>query len=236
MAYEVKLLASFGTGEPWVARVVIALPELLDATPLEPESKEEARRAIGLIHEELGMASQTLRDVERLAAQPSAAELELLRAYTDLYDHLWRAYKDRFPKLACALGYDIGFLFQKQATFEARLEQFVAENPGLPADFAAMLARGRASWQNGLALFRNEVLQHRHVVDPRLVRVLLRPDSARTVFDNVWQAIEDIATCFISLALPPIVALDQIPERDRDTSCPRRFRLALTAPIGESTQ
>ena len=77
------------------------------------------------------------------------------------------------------------------------------------------------------------MLQHRREVDPRLPQALLRPDSARTIFENVWQAIEDIATFLISLALAPAVALAEIPEEEREPTCPRRFAFALRGRVPE---
>lgn len=86
-----------------------------------------------------------------------------------------------------------------------------------------MTRTDRSIWQNALSAIRNQHLEHRVPVDPRLIRAFFRSDSARTTFDNVWQAIEE-GSMFL---LEPLVAdgaeIIEIPEAARDEVCPRRY-------------
>jgi hypothetical protein len=81
----------------------------------------------------------------------------------------------------------------------------------------------RREWQNDLALFRNEHLEHQRPVDRELLARFYRSDSAETAFENVWQAIEDITVQLLVPYLPPGIALVEIPDDERDPIVPRRF-------------
>jgi hypothetical protein len=54
-----------------------------------------------------------------------------------------------------------------------------------------------------------------------------RLDSAQTMFENVWQAIEDYVALYVSANLSPTMRLVEIPEHERDPAPPTRFRFAL---------
>jgi len=48
--------------------------------------------------------------------------------YENLARVLWHGYKDLWPKVAGLLGYNVGFVFQRDANFNQGLEAFVAQN------------------------------------------------------------------------------------------------------------
>jgi hypothetical protein len=122
-----------------------------------------------------------------------------------------------------ALGYDIGFLWGNEATFETGATAFAAAHPEVDPGLIEMMRNDRREWQNDLALFRNEHLEHQRPVDHELLVRFYRPDSAATAFDNVWQAIEDITVQLLVPCLPVGVELVEIPDDERDPVVPRRF-------------
>jgi len=230
VSLEVKLYANFGTGEPWVARLAVGLPRLIDGCRLGSDRRDAATDAVSLVVETVGMAFEALRDVERLASQgDDAPELALSRAYANLYGHLWQARKDRWQKLAKALGFDVGFMFKRSEEFEAGAVRFAASHPGVPAPFVGLARQDRATWQDALSVIRNDHLEHRKPVDPRLVQAFFRPDSARTMFDNTWQALEDGTVLLLESLVPEGVEIVEIPHGDRDIACPLRWGFDVPA-------
>ncbi len=67
-----------------------------------------------------------------------------------------------------ALGFDIGFLFQKDDAFEKGASAFVEQHPQL-ADLVEMMRRDRADFQKRVGEYRNDYIEHRKDVDPKLV-------------------------------------------------------------------
>jgi hypothetical protein len=220
---EVRLYANHGTGEPWVARLGIGLPELIDGCKIDKATNEGAKSQLFLVVEAVGMAFEALRELETLASDPGAPELAVGKAYANLYGHLWQARKDRWQKLAAVLGYEVGFIFKKNANFEAGAVAFSALHPHVHDAFVSTARDDRAVWQNALSVIRNEHLEHRARIDPRFVQAFFRPDSARTTFGNVWQAIEEQTMLLLEALLPDGVEILETPEDARDQACPKRY-------------
>jgi len=223
--FKVELYANFGTGEPWVARLMLGLQDLVYAIPAFGETRDEFMNEIGEVFESLGMAFEELRTLGKHAAEAAPA-LDISRSYASLYGYLWTAYKDRFQAAMKALGLDIGFLYQKDAAFEKRAAELVADRPEL-SDLVDLMRRDRQEFQKALAWYRNTHLEHRTGdPDPR-VASFHRLDSAETMFENVWQAMEDYVAMYVVANLPPALQLEEIPENERDPIVPKRFRFVL---------
>jgi hypothetical protein len=225
--FAVEHYADFGTGEPWVARLMIGLPELVQ--PFFPEQHGAFMGALGELFDALGKAFEALRQVQDLNGKP-AAKLTTENLYETFYGHLWRAYKDRFPPVMSELGLDIGFIFQKDAPFEKRAADLLEERPELE-DLVALMHADRLEFQNGLGAYRNLHLEHRqHPVDQRALAAFHRADSATTMFENVWEAIEDYVALYTKAHMPPSIQLVEIEEPDRDPERPTRFQFVLNLP------
>lgn len=156
-AQERRAAGESGQREPWVARTMIGLPRIVNVVP-----------AFALRREALAMAFNDLREIARREADQNALALDRTKAYENLYGHLWQAYKDRFQALMRALGFDIGFLFQKDDAFEKGASAFVEQHPQL-ADLVEMMRRDRADFQKRVGEYRNDYIEHRKDVDPKLV-------------------------------------------------------------------
>jgi hypothetical protein len=220
--YRVEHLANFGTGEAWVARIMLGLSTIVDATTLA--NRAEIKQAIGLVFEGLVDAFNDLRELRRLEGDVSVPVTEGEGRYSSFYVHLWRAYKDRFQKgLPRALGYDLGFLWQSDEKFEAGGERFQRQHPEVDPHFIEMLRDDRAKWQQKLALFRNEHLEHKQPLKPEFVGSFYTLAGAELAFENVWEAIEDISAILLMPHLAPGVLLAEIPEVERDPAAPKRF-------------
>lgn len=220
--YKVEHYANFGTSEPWVARVMLGLLTIVDATTLA--NREEIKHAIAFVYEALVDAFNDLRELRRLEGDASIPVTEREGAYSSFYVHLWRAYKDRFQKgLPPALGYDIGFLWRSDVRFDAGAARFQAEHREVGAQLIEMLRDDRRAWQQKLALFRNEHLEHKQQLKPEFVVTFYTLAGAELAFENVWQTIEDISVILLIPHLAHGIELAEIPDSERDPAVPRRF-------------
>lgn len=224
--FVVERYADFGTGEPWVARLMLGLQELVFAVPAFAETRQDFMNELGEVFEALGMAFQELRTLATKLADGAPA-LEVTQSYETLYGHLWRAHRDRFPAAMRALGLDIGFYHRKDAEFERGATRLRAARSEL-ADLVDLMGRDRADFQNRLAEYRNKYLEHRRRrVDPKLLADFHHPGSALNTFENVWHAMEDYVVLYVKANLPPGFHVVEIPDEERDPTRPTRFRLAV---------
>jgi hypothetical protein len=222
--FTIDHYADFGSGEPWVARTFLGLNDIVAATKWTTETT--VRDALGDVFETLADAFTDLLELRTFEGRDIPVT-KRRSAYSAFYRHLWTAYKDRFPIVATALGYDIGFLFQKDKDFEKVSPKFLARHPELPPELIVMLRDERASWQSGLMRFRNDHLEHRKPLEESFVAPFYTLAMAELAFENVWQAIEDITIQLLVPHIPPAVQLVEIPEADRDPTIPKRFTFAL---------
>jgi hypothetical protein len=99
--FQVEHLADFGTSEPWVARIMLGLSDIIGVTPLN--GRDDVRNALGDVFYAISDAFNDLRRLRQLTAD-GAPRSELDAAFSSFYVHLWRAYKDRFQKFIRTLG------------------------------------------------------------------------------------------------------------------------------------
>lgn len=231
--HKIEKVSDFGTQEPWVARISFSLLNLVDHLPHSEHQKDKIKGWIFEISKELNSAYSDLLEVEKLETIKDVALYTKNSKYQNLYLALWRAYKDRFQKACKEIGYDIGFLFGDNTKFEPKSIEFIKNNPEIPDGFRKMLKGDRKIWQNGLSDFRNLYIEHKEIGEA-VEKVFYRPDSARNIFDNVWQAIEDSIVILINAKLQEPLSIAEIPEKERDLACPERFKIGLTPKAYES--
>jgi hypothetical protein len=219
--FKVEHLANFGTSEPWLARAYLGIADLIAATPLNADPK--VTEALGNVFYGLVDAFNDLRRLRDLTADDKTPVSELNAAYSSFYGHVWRAYKDRFQAFVQTLGVDLGFLWKNDKEFNAIAPKFLLKHPVLGEVFMDMLADERATWQIKLAKFRNEHLEHHKDLPAGFVEPFYTLQQAELSFQNVWQAMEDIAAHVIALQFPNGVTLVEIPEEQRDAGNERRF-------------
>jgi hypothetical protein len=225
--FQVEHLADFGSSEPWVARVMLGLSDIIGATPLN--GNEDVRDALGEVFYALSDAFNDLRRLRQLTAV-GAPRSEIDAAFSSFYVHLWRAYKDRFQKFIRTLGFDLGFLWKSAKDFNAIAPKFVAKHPNLDEAFLEMLADERRSWQDKFAAIRNDHLEHRKPLPPEFIANFYKLDVAELMFSNAWEAMEDIAAILLSTLLPRSISLTEIPDGQRDPSVPKRFAFVMATP------
>lgn len=214
--FTLKLAANFGTEEPFVVRVRLEIADIMKN--MELKDKDEVEFRFYRVVELLDIARVHLGRIEdknffKLPTFDQQAE------YVAFYNAIWWTYKDRFQLFMKELGFDIGFIFAKDTKFESGATKFLKDHPNAQ-QFIDVARNDRASWQNVLATHRNTM----HTGDRRNEKHdANNPKDARTIFDNVWQAIEEN---FVYLGEEIMVdgwIIAHVPEARRDKTIPKRF-------------
>lgn len=224
---QVKQVADWGANELWVARIQIGLPDLIRSLRVRDQGEvlEHLLWMYQQIGDELTNAFIALRRIKK----GDMLLYEEQKEYSNLYGHLWSAYKDRFQTFMKEFGYDVGFVFKKDEAFLKGLKSHCKKYE-LPSEFEESVVNDRANWQLKLADIRNDYNEHRklpHDVDLKY----FKPEVADLFFNNVWQAIEDMVASHIKAEYSrtsKIVTIYEIPEEKRDSAVPVRFQLGLT--------
>jgi len=127
--FQVKKFSDVGASEEFVASV-LELIDILNATMIFGEQRAEVSGSIGTIAAEaLPAAFLELRKIRSSGGQDLPI-LNHLQMYEDFYGKLWKAYKEYMQRAAKAMGFDTGFLFQKDRSFEDGLKSF-RQNSGI---------------------------------------------------------------------------------------------------------
>lgn len=232
---ELKKIADFGTSEPWVARTEMTMLDFFpflkvgDGDNPVPafEAKKEAATGLAMsIAEELGQAFIDLRRLrESKGSLPT--ELETAKAYRDLYGHLWVAYKSRFQELMKLLGYDIGFIFDKDAKFDQLAVAFMAAHPGATPHLIERIKEDKNTWQKALYTYRND--GEHNIKEPTFNGHPMHSlENAEVIFSNTWHAIEDVFVHCMEEEFGKQLTIFEIPKEDRDQGIPKKYKVGLT--------
>ena len=212
--------ADFGSEEPWVARTSLGLLKISSFLV----NNEQVSENIMEMFLEISAAYQSLQSLRKL--RPDSPVIESDKEYSSLYSHLWIAYKEKFTQYAAAMGYKIGFIFQKQTGFDAAAD-FTTKLPETKIDFIEEAKSSREKWQNELGDLRNNNIQHGSM-SPEIKRKYYNLETASTTFVQVWQTIEAQSVKLINDSLPANLYIEEIPEKDRDPGKPARFQITTT--------
>lgn len=220
--WVVKKYADVGGSEPFIGQF-LEVQDIVNATLIFGEDRERVSRSItaismdGLLPAFLGL--RQIRD----SVNKDLPMLDGYQLYEDFARKIWKSYKELMQNAAKEIGFDVGFLFQKDASFERGLVKFRAANPTAPPQFEAYLRETRRLWQSDLADFRNNILEH--VSEDRAkYEKFYRPDFAEKLFEAVWKAIIEIIVLLLGFKLPEgIYVIEQDPS-DPGPKWAKRFR------------
>ena len=184
---------------------------------------------MGVMLDCLIAAFMSLRELRKIAADDKAPLLTKNKHCDDMYKSLWAAYKDRMKSTARLMGYELGFLFQKDSLFEDGCKQFANTHPEIHPDLVELMKYNRTTWQSDLARFRNDYLEH-HTIQQQDVLNFYSLERAESTFENVWITIEETLAALMTVKLPANVCLREIPEAERIPGMPKRFGFAWINP------
>jgi hypothetical protein len=221
---KVEKVANVGTNEPFLARIVMGLPEILDVADFEEKDKIKESIMEIFINGLLPAFShlQELRSIE--SGKKEKLVIDLNKAYFGFYDRIRAVYKDKMQRTAKFMGFEIGFMFQSDKVFEKGILGFKKAYPNVHADVIDAMRKNRIGWQNAVARFRNDYAEHQTIFE-KDVEELRSLKSAEICFNNCWTAIERILGELICSKLYRWAGIEEIPESERDQSMPKRFRI-----------
>ena len=254
--WTVQKIADEGSSSPFMARLMIELLHLRDQVSPDPAARDAFDKAYDFVLTSLFSARDAMRDLRRLwnehrgkVESGEVARVQGRSIHVDEDISKWlsqeadaflnagtRALKKGMQGVAGVLGVNIGFLFQKQAAFEAGLATLAASDPAL----AAYLRQAR-TWSERLLDARNAV-EHEGWTLPRVTygqagdkiiatepTIMGQPatEFAAFVFDRAACFVEDVTAHCLRQRLPALMALAEVPHAQRPDEKPERFRLTL---------
>ncbi len=232
--WQMVHFANVGTSEEFIETFSGELLELLDASRIHGIERDAAKNAImTVLTEGLMPAFEHLRKI-RVSVTNSVPELNRRQLYEDFARVLWHAYKDLFPKAALFLGFNIGFLFKGDVDFEKGLAEFMSKAPSLILDVPELLRQQRAIWQQGLAGFRNDFLEHRKK-DVAEFASYYQPKMAEMLFDHAWRTMAELFPALIEARFAPTWSIMEIAKDERDPKRLRRWRFYQCEPVGRGS-
>jgi hypothetical protein len=256
----VQKIGDEGTTSPFVARLMLGVMSLRDAVYgdaarqrhfdaiYEPvlSGLRSARESCGDIRKEWHghhsrVESGAVVSVTGRRVQVSEQiDRVLKRDLESFLNTAVRTIKHSMQALAQELGIEIGFLFQKESSFEAGIARTRASDPVL-ADYLA----GTRQWSEPLVLIRNN-LEHGSIPSPKVSYILdsspvraEEPEFASEpiteftskALDRVCCFVEEITVFGLQRNLPKGCAITEVPTAERDPIAPERFHLTV-APGG----
>lgn len=215
--------ANVGSDEEFVKRFT-ELPTIVDAGTIQGQQREDVKHAIlNVLMEGLVPAFSELQQIR--TASPNLPLMNRCQLYEGLAGKLWKAYKDLTQKAVRAMGFDIGFMFTKK-DFKEGLENFRKQNPKLRDSFDALLINAREKWQNDLAKFRNNWIEHQSGSQKQFQKFYTQ-EYAEELFDNVWRTIADIIPVLLETRLPFEGRLIERSHDDGGPPWPQRFQFHI---------
>ncbi len=254
-SWTVQKVADEGSSSPLMARLMIGMLRLRDTvfdsaerdsfdTPYDFALKSlfSARDAMHQLtkvwreHERRVEAGEVARVHGNALHVDESVDRELGQEADAFLNAASRAIKKGMQDVTAVLGVNIGFVFQKQAAFDAGVAALEASDPAL-ADYF----RQTRAWSESLQSARNAVEHEGWTLPPvRYVRVRDKikatepqiagkpvTEFAALVFDRLACFAEDVTAHLLKRKLPAFTTLSEIPRAERPADVPERFRLTL---------
>ena len=228
--WQVKHFADIGTSEEFIEAFSGELLELVDASCIFDAERDAVKNAVTtVLLEGLMPAYEHLRKIRR-SATTALPELNRRQLYEDFARVLWHAYRHLFPIAAKLLGFKIEFMFyEKDEDFEQKVPAFMSKSPPLIVNVPELLRQQRRNWQQELASFRNDFLEHRK--NAASFADFYQPKSTESLFEQAWKTMALLLAVFIEAHFLPIFSIMEIPPNERDPKRLRRWRHFQCAPV-----
>ena len=217
---------------PFVDFFFEEIQDLVNSSTIDNEDRQELCDAIMvMVTEGFLPAYEDLRGIRAYKDDKRIPVLNRRKKYDDFARALWHGYKDLMPKVVNLLGYNIGFLFQRDENFKTGLESFVTENRGnVLLDVAEFLPRQRDGWQKELKTFRNEFLEHRNAGVAAQVEKFYEPAWAEKVFVHAWRTAAELIVFLLETRFPPQFSVTHRTAERQFPNHPRLYEVYLCDP------
>jgi hypothetical protein len=253
--FVVQKLADEGASSPFMARLFIGILTLRDTlTGTEKQNFEAAYHPLITTLLEIRATAKEVSDiyadhVSKIAAGSivqmhgptihiaESIDRQLAKKVDEFLSSATRSFKDRMQRVTSALGVNIGFLYQKAASFERGVAAFAQTD----APLAAYLLEARR-WGDKLVEARNG-LEHGGWQLPRIVYTenagtisaaeptidgQLLTEFVTQMTDRLICFVEDVTVHCIQSRMAQGMSITQIPLSQRAVEMPARFRPTLT--------
>jgi hypothetical protein len=220
------------TDRPFADFFFDEIHDLVNGSTIVNEDRQELCDAIMvMVTEGFLPAYEDLRAIRAYKDDQRIPVLNRKKHYDDFARALWHGYKDLLPRVVNLLGYNIGFLFQRDGNFKTGLEAFVTENRGnLLLDVADFLPRQRDGWQQELKTFRNEYLEHRDDDVAAQVEKFYEPAWAEKVFVHAWRTAAELIVFLLETRFPPQASITHRTAERQFPNHPRLYEVYLCDP------
>jgi hypothetical protein len=254
--WTVQKVSDEGTQTPFIARLFLGVLKLRDVIMSDPNEKNKfdtlydvvlsslrtSRKSVQRVAELWQEHSQkvTSGEIARLHGQmihiEGSIDDELRREVEIFVIAAGRTIKEAMQKFTAAAQLEIGFLFQKQAAFDAGIANLEITDPAL-ADYL----KQTRTWSERLQEFRNAI-EHQGWTLPRVTYSrdsnkikAIEPfisdqpvtDFVPFIFDRVACFVEELSAFCVQRQVPAGITITEIPLRERLEEAPERFRVTL---------
>lgn len=256
-SWVIQKAADEGSQSPFMARILIGILRLRDAVYPKPADRGTFDKRYDVATSALFTARAAAEEVQRLWSEHArkvasgeiarvaagairideSIEQEFRRQVETFLNAAVRAVKQGMQEVGAELGVDIGFLFKKQAAFDAG----VAALETTDAPLAAYLRLTRSSWSEVLVERRNAVEHFGWVLPNARYRQTINGVEAAEpeidgraasafvacMFDRVTCFVEEFTAHCLQLRLAPEITITEIGRADRVEEMPERFSVTL---------
>jgi len=255
-SWTISKLTDEGTSSPFMARLFLGMMRLRDAVYDRGSSKDEFDKPYEVVLMTILNTRETHKQIldmlakhKREVAEGKAARVrghsiyvdepidkELRRNVDDFLGSAVRVLKEGMQKVGTALQLDIGFLFKKQAAFEAGIAKLHGIHPKLAAYLREtrkwsepLVSSRNAVWHDGWLLPKigyRELQGSIQVTEPEVAGQRVS-DFVAYMMDRVCCFVEEVTAYGLQNKVHTSVSVTEVSLRERKPDCAERFQLAL---------
>jgi hypothetical protein len=248
-----------GTSSPFVARLFLGICRLRDQALTDAKIRADFDKAfesvvtgIESIRSSAAELTKIYSEYEKQVASGEAVQVgngvtvvlkkvdrEIRKNCEDLIGNASRVMKDRIQILLRTIGFDIGFLYQKEGAFRAGLAKMTAQDP----DLAKYLEETRSKWSESFINCRNNF---EHTIAGQLkVKIQVGGSTAKAIepevegqpvthfvnhiADRVCCFVEDLLAHALQSRFSVDISISEIPLAERKLEIVERFRPMLVS-------
>jgi hypothetical protein len=254
--WTIQKVSNEGTSTPFIARLFLGILKLRDVIMSGPDEKNKFDTLYDIVLSSLRTARKSTQRITELWQEHSrmvtsgeiarlqnqmihieeSIDEELRREVESFVIAAGRTIKEGMQKFTAAAQVDIGFLFQKQAAFEAGLANLEITDPAL-ADYLQQTRR----WSECLQNCRNSI-EHKGWILGRVtysreantIKAIQPTISGQSVtdfvsfaFDRVACFVEELSAFCVQRQVPEGITIAEIPLAERPEEAPERFQVTL---------
>ena len=170
---KLKLFSDVGMNELFMARLFHFQDRILSGLFGGKDNEAIQQAIMTVLFDGLEPAFRSLRSLREKWDDEAIPEKEKIQLAQNVYTYLVVAFKDRFQDVAIKMGYDIGFIFQKQDNFNQGCDNFLKKYPKIDPAFVETMKEDKI-WIELMIGVRNNIIDHKVGKDPGFIERLSR--------------------------------------------------------------